>query len=98
MNPIDQRLDRLLKAAAAARPQPPAQAPYPVQTRILNQAWRTPETADDWILLLPVIRLAVWCACVIALAALAFGFLELDPAGSEEAVLLQSQVSLEDLP
>lgn len=66
MNPMNQNLDRLLRAAAAAPAPETAPLPFGVETRVLAQ-WRGGGAPDVWLSLLPVLRRGLVCACVLTL-------------------------------
>lgn len=64
MNPLDQSLDRLFKAAAQASEPEPEWPSYHLETRVLA-AWRAQERPDEFALLVGLFRRAVICAGVI---------------------------------
>jgi hypothetical protein len=45
MNPIDDQLDRLFRAAAQGRPEPVSAPPYGLETRVLA-AWRAAQSGE----------------------------------------------------
>ena len=47
MNPLDERLNRLFRAAALADTAPMAKPPFGLETRVLA-AWRTAQVAPMW--------------------------------------------------
>jgi hypothetical protein len=73
MNPGNDPLDRLLKSAARApRPETGA-ARFALEARVLG-AWRATAQTDNSDFLLAWLRRAAICACVLALASLAWNF------------------------
>jgi hypothetical protein len=93
MNPIDSSLQRLFRAAAQVRENPPCEAPFQVEAHVLA-GWRrqSAQEADDG--LGPVLRAAFICACVILAisAALTFGLSPETPPN--EMVILDSAMQL----
>ncbi len=47
MNPLDEQLDRLFRAAQAARPAAPDAAPYGLDTRVVAE-WHAHKATDFW--------------------------------------------------
>ncbi len=100
MNRLDHQLNRLFKAAAHVRRQLPSGAPFAVECPLLAQ-WRSgagPGAGEDLFLLLPIVRRAFVLACVLALIALAINYRGLTQRTSDEAVIINSPVSLTYLP
>ena len=98
MNPMDSPLDRLLAAAARAKRPLPKTAPLRVQSRVLAHGWGPVELFDDWMALIPTVRRALVWACAIAVVAVAIGYLELRTPASDEALWLNSALTLDSLP
>ena len=98
MNPNDSPLDRLLRAAAQAKRPLPATAPLRVQSRMLARSWGRTEMLDDWMAIIPMVRRALVCACAVAVAAVALGYLELHTPSSAEAFWLNSALTFDSLP
>lgn len=86
MKPVNDPLNRLLKAAAAA-PRPGAGAArFILEARVLG-SWRMPSSAETGEMLLVWMRRAVIAACVLALATLAWDYGQFtDRSGDEFAV------------
>ena len=73
MNPIDEKLNRLLRAAAGA-PRPAAgEAPFGLATRVVA-GWRAAGHPDGGDFLLVWFRRAALCACVLTLAGLVWNY------------------------
>src|SRR5690348_10929912 len=85
MNPANDPLDRLLKAAAGA-PKPAAGAArFALESRVMSE-WRGSDAAEGGEFILVWLRRAAIAACVLALASVAWDFRQLaDPAGDELA-------------
>ena len=99
MNSPNQQLDRLLRSASRALRPLPAEAPFSVQSRVLAH-WRIlPAGAVDFgCILLPLLRRAALCACLLMLLSIAFSY-HVIIAGEDEAVMLaNSAVDLTLLP
>jgi hypothetical protein len=101
MNRFEHPLRRLFKAAARARREVPTQVPRALQTRVLA-AWRGGDdehaSGDERLLLVPLLRRALAWACLVALIALALGLSGSDPVSSDGAVLINSPVTVNELP
>ena len=75
MKSPDQNLDRLLESAARAPRLLPRRAPFAVESRLLAHWRRLPlEKADLAQMLLPVLRRAALCACLLMLASIALSY------------------------
>lgn len=99
MNPINQQLERLLNSAARA-PQPvPGEAPFAVESRVLAR-WRTsPGGAGDLAhMLLPLLRRAALCACLLMLLSIAFSYRTILTGDNDETTLANAAVDLTLLP
>ncbi len=100
MNQLDHQLSRLFKAAAHIRRELPSGAPFAVECRLLAQ-WQSGASAgagEDLFLLLPIVRRAFVLACLLAVIALAINYRGLTQRPSDEAVIINSPVSLTYLP
>ena len=66
MNPIDQKLNRLLRAAAQAPPRPlPSEVPFATETRVLTQ-WRAGRSEGDGLGAVRLFRRGFAVACALA--------------------------------
>jgi hypothetical protein len=96
MNEFDSCLERLFRAASRVRPALPAEAPYGLETRLLN-AWRGGLKPEGLMPLLPVVQRAFLCACAILVitAALALHSLrQAPPPPANELVTVDSSIQL----
>jgi hypothetical protein len=93
MNSIDPPLDRLLRAAAKAPAEPPAELPFAVEARVLGQ-WRAsrPQAPSPW--LLAWLRVGLGFACLVMLAALALSLQEINRSAEEEWTMPNAVVNL----
>jgi hypothetical protein len=73
MNTGKDPLNRLLRSAARVSRPEPAPAPFALEARALA-AWRSAEPADSSDYLLAWLRRAAICACVMAVASLAWNY------------------------
>jgi len=73
MKPLDEQLNRLMKAAAAAPGRAPGEAAFPLEARVLG-AWRGAAREDTGEFLVAWFRRAAICGCLLALASLAWDF------------------------
>ena len=97
MNPLDQQLNRLFKAAAQAPRSLPIEAPFAVESRVLAQ-WRSGQGADDELFsLLPLFRGGLALACAVALLAVTFSLRETGP-DMDELIVIESVAELSYLP
>ncbi|HWF19236.1 MAG TPA: hypothetical protein VG754_08210 [Verrucomicrobiae bacterium] len=71
MNPEDEKLNRLLKSAAAAPRPPSGAAAFVLEARVLAH-WRASQADDDGAFLVAWFRRAAICGCVLAVASLAW--------------------------
>jgi hypothetical protein len=93
MNPIDQSLERLLRAAAQAPESIPCEAPFPLETRILA-AWRSGGSEEPSGTLDPLLRRAFYCACGILLLAIAFSLHSGSEPPPNEILMMDSAIEL----
>jgi hypothetical protein len=99
MDPMNDPLARLLQAAARAPRDLPASAPSAVERKVLAH-WRqlAHKTGDDAQLLLPVLRWAALCACLLMIVSIAFS-VEFGSRGeTDEVAYANSAVDLTLLP
>lgn len=73
MNPIDEKLNRLLKAAAKAPTAGPGEAPLGMATRVLA-CWRAAAQPDGGDFLVVWFRRAALCACMLTVAGLVWSY------------------------
>jgi hypothetical protein len=73
MNPGNDPLDRLLKSAARAPRAETGAARFALEARVLG-GWRAMAQTDNSDFLLAWLRRAAICACVLALASLAWNY------------------------
>jgi hypothetical protein len=73
MKPLDEQLDRLLKAAADAPAKPQPEESFPLEARVLR-AWLGSARADNGEFLVAWFRRAALCGCVLAVASLAWNY------------------------
>ena|SRR5579884_765275 len=73
MNPIDDKLNRLLKAAASAPKRQTGAAAFVLEARVLGR-WRAMRPDDDGEFLLAWFRRAAITGCVLAIASLAWTY------------------------
>ncbi len=99
MNPINQQLECLLKSAARAARPLPEKAPFALEAKVLAR-WRgKPEVAEEGVhFLLPMLRQAVLCACLLMLLSLVISYRALLDSESDEISIAKSAVDLTLLP
>jgi hypothetical protein len=101
MKRFEHPLHRLFRAAALARREVPRRMPRALQTRVLA-AWRAGDdehaSGDERLLLVPLLHRALAWACLVALVALALGLFDSDRVSSDGAALINSPVTLNELP
>jgi hypothetical protein len=73
MNPLDKKLDRLLKSAASSPARPIGGAAFVIEARVLA-GWRALQPGDDGAFLVAWFRRAAIFGCVLAVASLAWNF------------------------
>lgn len=93
MNQIDSALRRLFQAAAACKPELPGEAPYSLETRLVNQ-WNSKPSRDHDLILAPIFRGAFLCACVIILISAALSVASLNETPPNEMVIVDSVIQL----
>jgi hypothetical protein len=97
MNSIDSILQRLCRAAAHAPRDLPAEAPFPLEARILAQ-WRAGASETPALLCWPVVRGAFVCACAIVVISTVLSLRSLTDAPSNEMVIVDSMIQLTLMP
>jgi len=75
MNPLDQSLGRLLKAAAQAPKPAPEPLPFNVEARVLAQ-WRSTAMEDEFAWLAGLFRRAVICAALVTVLSIVWSHRE----------------------
>ena len=90
-------LNRLLKAAASAPQEWPADAPYGLEQRILA-GWRSLAAHDETSGLLPVFRWAFLCALLAILLSFVFNYRFLSQPTPNEFSIADSVIKLSLLP
>jgi hypothetical protein len=99
MNSIDRQLQYLLKAAARAPKTLSGDVPFAVQARVLAQ-WRSGGmgAGDLGQLLLPLLRRAAICACLLMLVSIAFSYRAILSAENDEVIIANAAMDLTQLP
>jgi len=99
MNSVDHQLEQLLKAAARAPKLPPGEAPFALQARVLAH-WRSAATGagDLGQLLLPLLRRAAICACLLMLVSIAFSYRAILSGDDDEVMIANAAVDFTQLP
>jgi hypothetical protein len=93
MNPSEDQLDRLLKAASRA-PRPETRAAmFALETRVIG-GWRGSSRADSGELLVALCRRAAVFACCLALASLAWNYLEVKGQAGDELAAAESSMRI----
>jgi hypothetical protein len=93
MNPIDSRLQRLVRAAACIPRELPTEAPFALECQVIS-AWRSRPVSDRSAILLPLFRGACLCACAIILISAALSLHALNETPPNEMVVLDSAIQL----
>lgn len=93
MNSIDNYLDRLLRAAAAAPEQSPGELPFPVEAQVLGH-WRSARAQSQSPWLLPWLRTGLACACLLMVAALVLSLQHMNRSAEEEWTMPSAVVNL----
>ena len=99
MNPINHQLERLLNSAARAPRPAPGEARFALEAKVLAR-WRTcPGGVGDLAhMLLPLLRRAALCACVLMLLSIAFSYRTILTGDSDETTLANAALDLTLLP
>jgi hypothetical protein len=99
MNLNDQMLQRLVRSAARAPRPLPEGAPLAVESKVLACWRRLPfEAVDRAQLVLPLLRRAAVCACVLMLVSIALSYGAIINADDEVVMIANSVVDLTLLP
>ena len=99
MNPLDRQLQLLLTAAATAARPVAARAPFGVEAPVLAHWLCRSHAANDVAqVLLPLLRRAFFCACVLMLLSIAFSYRAIVSGENEEVAIANSTVDLTLLP
>lgn len=85
MKPVDEQLNRLMKAAAQAPKPLPSGAAFGLETRVLAH-WRSSLQTESGDFLVMWFRRAALCAGILAVASLAWNHHNLGPRSSVELV------------
>lgn len=85
MKPVDEQLDRLLKAAAQAPIAATSDAPFGLENRVLAH-WRASLRTEGGEFLVMWFRRISICAGILAVASLAWGYYGLNNRSSAELV------------
>jgi len=93
MNWTDPRLDRLLRAAAAAPQKKPGELPFPVVARVLGH-WRSARAQGSSPWLLPWLRMGLACACLLMLLACWLSLQHLDRSREDDWTVPSAVVNL----
>jgi hypothetical protein len=99
MNSLDRQLESLLQSAARAPRPSPAEPSFALEARVLGYWRRLPTGAGDVAqILVPLLRRAALCACLLMLLSLAFGYGALRTGENDEVTLANSAVDLTLIP
>jgi hypothetical protein len=99
MNSLDRQLDCLMQSAARAPRALPTEPSFAMESRVLGYWRRLPTGAGDLAqVLLPLLRRAALCACLLMLLSLAFGYEALLTVDNDEVTLANSAVDLTLVP
>jgi hypothetical protein len=91
MNPIDPRLQRLFRAAAAAQSGLPAEAPFWMERQVLA-GLPADDSPDPAAQLIPLYKGALVCACAIILVSAALTLHSFNEAPPSEWVIVDSAI------
>lgn len=83
MNPVDRCLNRLFKAASSAPKAPSGEATFALESRVMAD-WRARMNEEGGDFLLAWFRRAAICACILAVASLAWNYQQLTGNGSDD--------------
>jgi hypothetical protein len=99
MNSVNQQMENLLNSAALAAQDLREAPPFALESRVLARWRRLPAGAGDVAqVLLPVLRQAALCACLLMLLSIAFNYRTIVSVDTEEAAIANSAVDLSVLP
>ncbi len=93
MDRMNSSLDRLFRAAARCPDPLPAEAPFPLEARVLA-AWRAASQTDTSSALMPLFRGAIACACAIIVISAALTFHSWREAAPNELGIVDSAIQL----
>ena len=93
MNPVGDQLNRLLKAAAQAPRAETRAAMFALETRVIA-GWRASSRDESGEMLLTLCRRAAVFACCLALASLAWNYLELKGQAGDELAAAESSMRI----
>jgi hypothetical protein len=93
MKAIHSCLDRLLNAAAAAPRREAGELPFAMEARVLAH-WRQAPAQRQWLMLAPLLRRALACACLLMALAMAVSLLQTPRASLEQWTALNADVNL----
>ena len=86
-------LDRLLKGAAQQSGSVPTQPPFGFETRVLAH-WKSHRQTEEMAFLLPILRRGLLAAGMILLLSAVISYSNLNRAGDDELVLVNSTLEL----
>jgi hypothetical protein len=93
MNPTEDQLNRLLRAASRA-PKPETRAAlFALESRVIA-GWRASSQSESGELLVALCRRAAVFACCLALASLAWNYLELKGQAGDELAAAESSMRI----
>lgn len=99
MNSTQHQLNRLLAAAARAPRALSDEVPFALEAKVMASWRRLPAGAGEIPhLLLPFLRRAAVCACLLMLLSIAFSYRDIIAGENVEATLANSAVDLSLLP
>ena|SRR5215468_5441246 len=98
MNSLDRQLGRLFQAAASARRESPTGVSPRLAESALGQLRSAHAEDRDAPSVRVVLRGGLLCACLVALAAVVFGFLDTDPLSTDQSILVNAPVTWSNLP
>lgn len=85
MKPVDEQLDRLLKAASHASKAAPGDPPFGMETRVLAR-WRASLRTDSGDFLVMWFRRVTICGAILAVVSLAWNYHNFNQRSSAELV------------
>ena len=93
MNPTEDQLNRLLKAASQAPKAETRAAMFALETRVIA-GWRASSQAESGEMLVALCRRAAVFACCLALVSLAWNYRELKAQGGDELAAAESSMRI----
>jgi len=99
MNPTHQQIERLLNSAARAPRPETGEVPFSLESKVLA-GWRGVSAGAGHFahVLLPLLRRAALCACLLMLLSIAFSYRSILPADNDETSLANAALDLTLLP